>query len=76
MDEVESYLAEQRAIRPDFKIHPPHTQKELLPITYIEPEDMNAAAVGLDMAHETNRYTAAKRSRDTGLAQITGREDH
>ena len=43
-----------------------------MPITYIEPESTNAAAVGLDIAHETNRRTAALKARDTGIAQITG----
>ena len=42
------------------------------PITLIEPVAINASAVGLDMAHETNRYTAARKARDTGTSQITG----
>jgi signal transduction histidine kinase/DNA-binding NarL/FixJ family response regulator len=69
---LNSYLEEQRQQRPDYKIHPEHNEGEFFPITYIEPADVNAKAVGLDMAHETNRYTAAKKARDTGLAQITG----
>lgn len=71
-EKLDAYLEEQRALRPDYKIHPPHTQNEYWPITYIEPVDTNAKAVGLDMAHETNRWTAAKKARDTGTAQITG----
>lgn len=67
-----AYLATQRQIRPDFKIHPAHQEEELFPIVFIEPVETNAAAIGLDMAHETNRYTAAKAARDTGLPQITG----
>ena len=55
-----------------FSIYPEHDQSFLLPITYIEPEDMNQAAIGLDVAHETNRRTALLASRDTGTAQITG----
>ncbi len=27
----------------------------MLPIRFVEPEDMNDAAVGLDLANETNR---------------------
>ena len=42
------------------------------PITYIEPVSTNAKAVGLDMAHEANRYAAAKQARDSGVARITG----
>ena len=71
-DDLEAYLAEQRAERPDFKVFPQHTRKDLLPIVYIEPVSLNAAAVGLDVAHETNRYMAAMKARDTGEAQITG----
>jgi signal transduction histidine kinase len=71
-ENVEAYLAKQRLSRPDFHIHPKHNKSEYLPITYIEPSGVNAKAVGLDMAHETNRYTAALKARDTGTAQITG----
>lgn len=70
--EINSFLKKQRQTRPNFKIHPTHNEKELLPITYIEPSAKNLKAIGLDMAHEKNRYTAAQKARDTGLAQITG----
>jgi signal transduction histidine kinase/CheY-like chemotaxis protein len=70
--EMSSYLNQQKLHRPDYRIHPKHNESEYFPITYIEPLETNAKAVGLDMAHETNRYTAAKKARDTGLAQITG----
>lgn len=66
------YLAWQREAMPDYDIHPPHQVSEYWPITYIVPEAPNARAVGLDMAHETNRYTAAKLARDTGKATVTG----
>ena len=69
---LSSYLEKQRQMRPDYNIHPKHNEKEFFPISYIEPVKTNAKAIGLDMAHETNRYTAAKKARDTGLAQITG----
>ena len=71
-EELGAYLAEQRKERPDFKIHPDHDQTEYWPITHIEPIATNAAAVGLDIAHESNRYTAAKKAQDEGTAQITG----
>ncbi len=57
---------------PGFKAFPQHDNTEFFPITYIEPLATNYKAVGLDMAHEINRYTAAKKARDTGTAQITG----
>lgn len=71
-DELAAHLAEQRQTRPDYRVHPDHGSDHLMPIVYIEPEQPNAKAVGLDMAHETNRYTAAINARDTGATQITG----
>ena len=70
-ERLPSYLTEQRRDRPDYSIHPAHNVGEYWPITYIEPLSSNAAAVGLDMAHETNRYSAARKARDTGQAQLT-----
>lgn len=70
--DVAAYLTEQRRTRPDFRIHPAHDQPIFMPISYIEPVDINAAAVGLDVAHEINRRTAAEQSRQTGTARITG----
>ncbi|WP_421783198.1 CHASE domain-containing sensor histidine kinase [Kiloniella litopenaei] len=70
--QLEDYLAEERKLRPDYGLHPAHKEKEYWPITYIEPSKNNAKAVGLDMAFENNRYSAIKKARDTGEAQITG----
>jgi signal transduction histidine kinase len=70
--ELDSFLKKQRSVREYFKVHPAHNEKELLPITYIEPYEKNNMAVGLDMAHEKTRYRAALKARDSGLAQITG----
>tara|TARA_R110002126_G_scaffold33408_3_gene104787 strand:- start:2660 stop:4570 length:1911 start_codon:yes stop_codon:yes gene_type:complete len=69
---LDAYMQAQRKERPDYRIHPPHRESENLPISYIEPVAANRRAVGLDMAHERNRYTAALKARDTGRAQITG----
>lgn len=66
------YLSAQRSERPDFRVFPEHDQPLYMPITFVEPEEVNAAAIGLDVAHELNRRTAALASRDTGTAQITG----
>lgn len=71
-DELDEYLSGQRRLRPDYEIYPEHDEPEYLPISYIEPADINAAAVGLDMAHETNRYEGIKAARDSGRAWITG----
>lgn len=71
-DELDSYLELEKGWRPDYGIHPAHSQPEYWPITYIEPAQPNVKAIGLDMAFETNRYTAVKKARDIGLAQATG----
>lgn len=66
------YLADRNAEAREFDVYPEHNQSILLPITYIEPEGINARAVGLDVAHEVNRRTGLLASRDTATAQITG----
>jgi PAS domain S-box-containing protein len=70
-EKLDSYLTWQRLLRPDYDIYPKHSQNEYWPITYIEPVDINGKAVGLDMAHEHNRFNAAKTARDTGDTKIT-----
>ena len=71
-DTVAPYLRERLEERPEFEIFPPHEQSVYMPISFIEPEAENAAAVGLDVAHELNRRMGALASRDTGEARITG----
>jgi signal transduction histidine kinase len=71
-EQLSYYLVSQRVNRPNYFIHPQHQQTEYWPITYIEPVNPNKKAVGLDMAFETNRYTAIKHARDSGLAKLTG----
>jgi CHASE1-domain containing sensor protein len=70
--QLNDYLVKEKILRPDYQIHPQHNESEYWPITYIEPLETNKQAVGLDMAFETNRYTAIKKSRDTASAQMTG----
>ncbi|WP_274620674.1 CHASE domain-containing protein [Colwellia maritima] len=71
-EQLPDYLANERAERPSFTIHPKHQQNEYWPITYIEPAQINKEAIGLDMAFEKNRYAAIKKARDTGLARSQG----
>ena len=71
-ERLSAYVKVQRRDRPGYRVHPSHAQNDHWPITYIEPVATNASAVGLDMAHEANRYTAARMARDTGTGQITG----
>mgnify|MGYP005989486925 CR=1 FL=1 len=70
-DSLDTFLTKHQNDQPDFQIHPAHTREEFWPITFIEPLASNRKALGLDMAHENNRLTAAKHARDSGLAQIT-----
>ncbi len=69
---LEAFAESQQFSRPGFKIYPEHDRPIAYPITYIEPVESNRQAVGLDIAHETNRYTAAEKARNSGTAQITG----
>jgi signal transduction histidine kinase len=69
---LQEYLRLQGEDFPGFRVHPAHGNRDFLPITYIEPVATNRPAVGLDMAHERNRYRAALKARDTATAQITG----
>jgi len=71
-DTLSSYLSNQRIDRPLYELHPRHQEAEYSPITYIEPFSANAKAVGLDIAQDANRYDAAKKSRDSGAALLTG----
>ncbi len=71
-DTMPAYLAQRLGERSDFALYPPHERDIYMPISFIEPEATNAEAIGLDVAHEDNRFNAAMASRDTGAAQITG----
>lgn len=70
--EYEEFLQREKMQKENFKIFPKHENGEYWPITYVEPLTPNIEAVGLDMAHEENRYTAAKLARDTGKPKMTG----
>lgn len=70
--EVESFVQLHQQDRPDFTIFPQHERAERLPITFIEPAQQNAKAIGLDIAHEPNRHAAARRAMESGSTQITG----
>ncbi len=70
--ELGPFAERQRQERPYFEIHPQHDRDIFLPITYIEPEEANKPAVGLDMSFENNRFDGIVRARDSGMAQITG----
>jgi signal transduction histidine kinase len=71
-DQLTDYLKKESINRANYTIHPSHQQSEYWAITYIEPVSVNKKAVGLDMAFETNRYSAILKARDSGLAKLTG----
>ncbi|MBD3676772.1 MAG: CHASE domain-containing protein [Rhodobacteraceae bacterium] len=70
--DLDGFLTSQRAVRPGFEIRPQVFPGENLPITYIEPKDINAQAVGLNMRFESNRFRGLMAARDSGEARITG----
>ncbi len=69
--ELPSYLAKRRKEHPNFNVFPEHQQPSYWPVSFIEPLEDNKEALGLDMAHEANRYTTALKAKQTGLPQIT-----
>lgn len=72
----EAFVAARREESPGYAVHavPGFTWGEVhYPVKYLEPLEPNRKAVGLDMASEPNRRTAADLARDTGLPQVTGR---
>lgn len=70
-DQVPAFVQRRRREQPSFAIHPARDDDEYWPITSIVPLQGNEKALGLDMAHETNRITAARKARDSGNEQIT-----
>tara|TARA_B100000700_G_scaffold32344_1_gene30975 strand:+ start:2850 stop:4607 length:1758 start_codon:yes stop_codon:yes gene_type:complete len=72
LDKQDSYISWQTQSFEGFAPYPDHNQSEWWPISYIEPESANSKAVGLDMAHEENRYTAALKARYERTTQVTG----
>lgn len=66
------YLAKRKAETPQFQIHPAQNQETLLPISFIVPVKPNSKAIGLNMAHEPNRFRAALKAKESGAAQVTG----
>ena len=71
-NDLQDYVSDQREKRSNFKVYPEHDRDIKLPIAYLTPEFGNEKAIGLDIAHETNRYTAAIKARDLAVAQISG----
>ena len=56
-----------------FNVHPETDADVHYVISYIEPEQANLQAIGLDIAFETNRKAAADLARDSGQSAMTKR---
>ena len=63
--------AMQRQGQADFSVHPAGDYPDHFVIGYVEPVEINRAAVGLNIAFENNRYQAAQLARARGEAVIT-----
>lgn len=83
LDQMENFVKRVRKRGlPDFKVRPvpdallldvrPEGQAAYV-ITYCEPMEANAAAIGLDLASEATRKAAADAACDTGRASLTRR---
>jgi PAS domain S-box-containing protein len=67
------YLRRRRADgSPNFAIHPRPDGGPNYIVSYVEPEEENHAAIGLNIAFERKRLEAANLSRDSGRPAITG----
>lgn len=71
-ENFKNFVSTQKQIRPNFNVHPKMEKQTYFPITYLEPEEQNLPAVGLDIGFEKNRLDGAIHAQNTGKAQITG----
>jgi hypothetical protein len=72
-DDLPEFLRRRRADgSPNFAIHPVPDGGPNYIVSYVEPEDENHAAIGLNIAFERKRLEAANFSRDSGRPAITG----
>ncbi len=69
--DLAEFEAHQRLLRPDFAVYPKVEAAYHLPITFIEPSDINGAAVGLDMMFETSRRVALRAAGTFRTTQMT-----
>lgn len=73
-DQLAGFVERMRAEgEPAFAIHPRLEGADSFIITYIEPQQQNLPALGLNIAFEAHRRAAALWARDSGRATITRR---
>jgi hypothetical protein len=71
-DQLTDFLKDVRSDdAPYFENHPATAFPDKFLITYIEPEEPNQKAVGLDIGFESNRREAAEYARDNGVHGLT-----
>lgn len=72
--EIPNFIAQaQKDGMRHFQIHPKTDTVDHYVIKYIEPQEDNRQAIGLDIMFEENRRIAAAKARDTGMPTITKR---
>jgi|GEM_PF-2010098 len=74
-ENLEEFVLQAKKEFPSFKNYPKTSFKDKFVIKYIEPTDVNMAAVGLDIGFEENRREAAETSRVTGKPSLTRKID-
>jgi PAS domain S-box-containing protein len=72
-EEIPAFLEDVRRDTPDFDIHPQLAEGPYYLVRYIEPALTNHLALGLNLAFEEERRSAAELARDSGHAAITRR---
>ncbi|MDI1227722.1 MAG: CHASE domain-containing protein [bacterium] len=72
-EDVEGFVAATRTDgRPDFTVHPDGASEYMI-VKYLEPEDHNSAAIGLNVASFPGRTETAWRAAETGDAALSPR---
>lgn len=70
--DIDQFEQKQTLLGNPLKVYPKHNNPISLPITFIEPIEINKAAHGLDVAHEANRLNGAERAMRANKPIITG----
>lgn len=71
--DVDAFVAAARADgRPDFAVHPDSVSEYMI-VKYLEPEEQNSAAIGLNVASFPGRTETAWRAGETGHAALSPR---
>lgn len=71
-EDAENFVAETRADKPDFKLHP-EGAAEFMVVKYLEPEAGNEAAIGLNISALPDRSRTAWQAADSGHAALSAR---